>query len=108
MRRLRSQGVFLDLYRAPIMRVEPKDLIHYFTSRHMVARYREEWGFSSYIDSYCFMVIASSPFPCTAPWICIRLGGFQSHPRDPTPWVAALGESPCRLFTPHRESHEDV
>ncbi len=44
LRRLRSQGVFLDLYRAPIMRVKPKDLIHYFTSRHMVARYREEWA----------------------------------------------------------------
>jgi hypothetical protein len=32
-------------------------------------------GFSSYIDSYCFMVIASSLFPCIASWVCIRLGG---------------------------------
>jgi hypothetical protein len=67
-----------------------------------------EEGFSSYIDSYCFMVIASSLFPCTAPWICIRLRGVQGHPRDPTSWVAALGENPLRLFTPHRESHQDV
>jgi GT2 family glycosyltransferase len=41
---LRSRGIFIDLYKAPIMRIEPKDLIHYFTSRHMVARYREEWA----------------------------------------------------------------
>jgi len=41
---LRSRGIFIDLYKAPIMRVEPKDLIHYFTSRHMVTRYREEWA----------------------------------------------------------------
>jgi len=54
------------------------------------------------------MVIASSIFPCTTPWICIRLRGVQSHPRDPTSWVAALGESPLRLFTPHRESHENA
>jgi hypothetical protein len=65
-------------------------------------------GFSSYIDSYCFIVIASSPFPCTAPWICIRLRGFQSHPGDPTSLAAALGESPLRLSTPHRESHENA
>jgi GT2 family glycosyltransferase len=41
---LRSRGIFIDLYKAPIMRVKPKDLIHYFTSRHMVTRYREEWA----------------------------------------------------------------
>jgi GT2 family glycosyltransferase len=41
---LRNRGIFIDLYKAPIMRVEPKDLIHYFTSRHMVTRYREEWA----------------------------------------------------------------
>ena len=43
-KKLRSRGIFMDLYKAPIMRVEPKDLIYYFTSRHMVARYREEWA----------------------------------------------------------------
>ena len=43
-RLLRSRGIFIDLYKAPIMRVEPENLIHYFTSRHMVARYREEWA----------------------------------------------------------------
>jgi GT2 family glycosyltransferase len=41
---LRNRGIFIDLYKAPIMRVEPKDLIHYFTSRHMVTKYREEWA----------------------------------------------------------------
>jgi len=41
-------------------------------------------GFSSHIGSYCFMVIASSLFPCIAPWVCIRLRGIQNHPRDPT------------------------
>jgi GT2 family glycosyltransferase len=41
---LRSRGIFIDLYKAPIMRVEPKDLIYYFTSRRMIARYREEWA----------------------------------------------------------------
>jgi len=43
-KKLRSRGTFIDLYKAPIIRVEPKDLIYYFTSRHMVARYREEWA----------------------------------------------------------------
>jgi GT2 family glycosyltransferase len=41
---LRSRGIFIDLYKAPIIRIEPKDLIYYFTSRHMVTRYREEWA----------------------------------------------------------------
>jgi len=66
-------------------------------------------GFSSHISSCGLMFfIASSLFPCTAPWVCICLGGVQGHPGDPTSWVAALGESPLRLFTPHRESHQDV
>jgi len=43
-RLLRSRGIFIDLYKAPIMRVEPENLIHYFTSRHMVTKYREEWA----------------------------------------------------------------
>jgi GT2 family glycosyltransferase len=43
-RLLRSRGIFIDLYKAPITRVEPENLIHYFTSRHMVTRYREEWA----------------------------------------------------------------
>jgi len=43
-RLLRSRGIFIDLYKAPIIRIEPENLIHYFTSRHMVARYREEWA----------------------------------------------------------------
>jgi len=43
-KKLRSRGIFIDLYKAPIMSVEPENLIHYFTSRHMVTRYREEWA----------------------------------------------------------------
>jgi len=43
-KRLRSKGIFIDLYKAPIIRIEPKDLIYYFTSRHMVVKYREEWA----------------------------------------------------------------
>jgi GT2 family glycosyltransferase len=43
-KKLRSRGIFIDLYKAPIMRIEPKNLVHYFTSRHMVTRYREEWA----------------------------------------------------------------
>jgi hypothetical protein len=27
-----------------------------------------------------FYVIASSPFPRIAPWVCIRLRGVQGHP----------------------------
>jgi hypothetical protein len=77
-----------------------------------VLRYaKEEFekGFSSHISSCGLMFfIASSLFPCTAPWACIRLRGVQNHPGDPTPWAAALGESPLRLFTPHRESHQNV
>jgi hypothetical protein len=37
--------------------------------------------------SYKFIwldVIASSLFPFIASWVCIRLGGVQGHPRDPT------------------------
>jgi GT2 family glycosyltransferase len=41
---LRNRGIFIDLYKAPIMMIEPKNLVHYFTSRHMVTRYREEWA----------------------------------------------------------------
>jgi GT2 family glycosyltransferase len=41
---LRNRGIFIDLYKAPIMRIEPKDLIYYFTLRHMVTRYREKWA----------------------------------------------------------------
>jgi len=41
---LRSRDIFIDLYKAPVMRVEPENLIHYFTSRHMITRYREEWA----------------------------------------------------------------
>jgi len=44
--------------------------------------------------------IASSLFPCTAPWACICLRGVQGHPRDPTSWVAALGESPLWALHP--------
>jgi len=50
-------------------------------------------GFSSYIDSYCSMVIASSPFPCIVSRVCIRLRGVQSHPGDPTPWLLPLGRA---------------
>jgi len=62
--------------------------------------------------SYKFMwfdvFIASSLLPLYhslglhMPW------GRSEMPRDPTSWAAALGESPLQLFTPHRESHQDV
>jgi len=44
--------------------------------------------------------IASSLFPCIAPWVCIRLRGVQNHPGDPTSWAAALGESPLWALHP--------
>jgi len=47
-------------------------------------------------------------FPLHPARVFIGLGGIQGHPRDPTSWVAALGESPLRLFAPHRESHENA
>jgi len=43
-KRLRSKGIFIDLYKALIIRIEPKDLIYYFTLRRMVAKYHEEWA----------------------------------------------------------------
>jgi hypothetical protein len=43
LRRLRSQGVFLDLYRAPIMKIELKDLIHLFTSKYIAENYYDEF-----------------------------------------------------------------
>ena len=53
--------------------------------REFVEEFREalilgEEGFSSYIGSCCFMVIASSLFPFIASWVCIRLRGVQGHP----------------------------
>jgi len=33
-------------------------------------------------------------FPLHSTRVFIGLGGVQGHPGDPTPWVAALGESP--------------
>ena len=60
--------------------IAPKIIICTRTYRHKLrdaALGTRKQGFSSYIDSYCFMVIASSPFPCTTPWICICLGGVQ-------------------------------
>jgi HAD superfamily phosphatase (TIGR01681 family) len=43
-------------------------------------------GFSSHISSCGLMrvFIASSWFPCIASWGCIRLGGVQGHPGNPT------------------------
>jgi GT2 family glycosyltransferase len=32
---LRRKGLFIDLYKAPIIRVDPKELIHLFTSKHI-------------------------------------------------------------------------
>jgi len=32
---LRRRGLFIDLYKAPIIRVDPKELIHLFTSKHI-------------------------------------------------------------------------
>ena len=61
-------------------------------------------GFSSHVGSYCFMVIASSLFPCIAPWVCIRLRGVQGHPRTPHLELPS-GRAPYGLFTPHREPH---
>jgi len=53
------------------------------------------------------MVIASSPSPASLLGSASALGAFRKF-RDPTPWVAALGESPLQLFTPHREPNQDV
>jgi hypothetical protein len=43
LRRLRSQGVLLDLYRAPIMKIGLKDLIHLFTSKCIAENYYDEF-----------------------------------------------------------------
>jgi GT2 family glycosyltransferase len=43
-RRLRSRGVFINIYRAPVIRIPLKDLVNFFTSRYHVRRYHEEWA----------------------------------------------------------------
>jgi len=40
-KRLRSRGLFIDIYRAPIIKIPPIDIPLFFTTRHKVAEYYE-------------------------------------------------------------------
>ena len=101
---LRKLCKFLSIYEGKKSVVQQKHFLPQFrlTNRSVSCEVRKVeragpkllkvLGFSSYIDSYCFMVIASSPFPCTAPWICICLGGVQKIQRPHTLGCCPWGE----------------
>jgi hypothetical protein len=58
-----------------------------------------------FILLYSHSLISIPPAPLLGS--ASALGAFRAT-REPHTLVAALGESPLRLFTPHRESHQDV
>jgi len=43
-KRLRSKGLFINIYRAPLIKIPIKDLIVFFTARRLVAKYFENWA----------------------------------------------------------------
>ena len=43
-KRLRSKRLFINIYRAPLIKIPIKDLIVFFTARRLVAKYFENWA----------------------------------------------------------------
>jgi hypothetical protein len=52
-------------------------------------------GLSSYIDSYCFVVIASSPSPAPLLGPAYALGAFRATPGTPHLGLLPLGRALC-------------
>ncbi|MEM0059176.1 MAG: glycosyltransferase family 2 protein [Desulfurococcaceae archaeon] len=46
-RRLKNQGVFLDIYKAPLVKITLRDLPVFFTARRIVKKYFENWAYKN-------------------------------------------------------------
>jgi GT2 family glycosyltransferase len=46
-RRLKNQGVFLDIYKAPLVKIPLRDLGVFFTAKHFIKKYFEIWAYKN-------------------------------------------------------------
>ena len=46
-RRLKNQGVFLDIYKAPLVKIPLRDLRVFFTARRLIKKYFENWVYKN-------------------------------------------------------------
>jgi GT2 family glycosyltransferase len=46
-RRLKNRGVFLDIYKAPLVKIPPRDLGAFFTARRLIKEYFENWAYKN-------------------------------------------------------------
>ena len=46
-RRLKNQGVSLDIYKAPLVKIPPRDLGVFFTARRLIKKYFEKWAYKN-------------------------------------------------------------
>ena len=46
-RRLKNQGVFLDIYKAPLVKIPLRDLRVFFTARRLIKKYFENWAYKN-------------------------------------------------------------
>jgi GT2 family glycosyltransferase len=42
--KLKSKGLFIDIYRAPLIRIAIKNIMTYFTTKSMIRQYYESWA----------------------------------------------------------------
>jgi GT2 family glycosyltransferase len=46
-RRLKNRGVFLDIYKAPLVKIPLRDLRVFFTARRLIKKYFENWAYKN-------------------------------------------------------------
>jgi GT2 family glycosyltransferase len=46
-RRLKNQGVFLDIYKAPLVKIPLRDLGVFFTAKRLIKKYFEKWAYKN-------------------------------------------------------------
>jgi len=46
-RRLKNQGAFLDIYKAPLVKIPLRDLRVFFTARRLIKKYFENWAYKN-------------------------------------------------------------
>jgi len=46
-RRLKNQGVFLDIYKAPLVKIPLRDLGVFFTAKRLIKKYFENWAYKN-------------------------------------------------------------
>jgi len=52
-KKLKSRGLFINLYKAPLIRIPLRDIGIYFTTRHIIVRYFENW----FIKNLSFLTV---------------------------------------------------